>query len=219
MKEKKKCIATGNFDINDLMSCLEENVKEDVVSFEDIINLKSSLDREIYLGEISDGIGSVIDGVISYWNKIDEGVVKKDRKPIQIIIDSPGGSLTDTFTIIDAIKLSETPVHTIVVGTAYSGGCLVAMSGHKRYAYPHSSFMLHEGSTSTGGDSHKFINYSKFYQTQLAQLKDIVLSNTKMTNDFYESIKRDDYWLSAYEAKEKGIIDEILGVKSITWDK
>lgn len=219
MKEKKKCIATGNFDINDLMSCLEENVKEDVVSFEDIINLKSSLDREIYLGEISDGIGSVIDGVISYWNKIDEEIVEKDRKPIQIIIDSPGGSLTDTFTIIDAIKLSETPVHTIVVGTAYSGGCLVAMSGHKRYAYPHSSFMLHEGSTSTGGDSHKFINYSKFYQTQLAQLKDIVLSNTKMTNDFYESIKRDDYWLSAYEAKEKGIIDEILGVKSITWDK
>ena len=62
-------------------------------------------------------------------------------------------------------------------------------------------------------------DYSKFYQTQLAQLKDIVLSNTKMTNDFYESIKRDDYWLSAYEAKEKGIIDEILGVKSITWDK
>lgn len=219
MKEKKKCIATGNFDINDLMSCLEENVKEDIISFEDIINLKSSLDREIYLGEISDGIGSVIDGVISYWNKIDEGIEEKDRKPIQIIIDSPGGSLTDTFTIIDAIKLSETPVHTIVVGTAYSGGCLVAMSGHKRYAYPHSSFMLHEGSTSTGGDSHKFINYSKFYQTQLAQLKDIVLSNTKMTNDFYESIKRDDYWLSAYEAKEKGIIDEILGVKSITWDK
>lgn len=219
MKERKKCIATGNFDINDLMSCLEENVKEDVVSFEDIINLKSSLDREIYLGEISDGIGSVIDGVISYWNKIDEGIEEKDRKPIQIIIDSPGGSLTDTFTIIDAIKLSVTPVHTVVVGTAYSGGCLVAMSGHKRYAYPHSSFMLHEGSTSTGGDSHKFINYSKFYQTQLAQLKDIVLSNTKMTNDFYESIKRDDYWLSAYEAKEKGIIDEILGVKTITWDK
>ena len=51
MKEKKKCIATGNFDINDLMSCLEENVKEDIVSFEDIVNLKSSLDREIYLGE------------------------------------------------------------------------------------------------------------------------------------------------------------------------
>ena len=219
MKEKKKCIATGNFDINDLMSCLEENVKEDIVSFEDIVNLKSSLDREIYLGEISDGIGSVIDSVISYWNKIDEGIEKKDRKPIQIIIDSPGGSLTDTFTIIDAIKLSVTPIHTIVVGTAYSGGCLVAMSGHKRYAYPHSSFMLHEGSTSTGGDSHKFINYSKFYQTQLAQLKDIVLFNTKMTNDFYESIKRDDYWLSAYEAKEKGIIDEILGVKTITWDK
>ena len=209
-EKKKKVIATGDFDINDLMVCLEENVKEDVTSFEDIINLKSSLDREIYLSDISDGIGAVISSVISYWNKIDKDITKENRKPISIIIDSPGGSLTDTFTIIDAIKLSKTPVHTIVIGTAYSGGCLVAMTGHKRYAYPHASFMLHEGSTSTGGDSHKFINYSKFYQLQLKQLRDIVISNTKMTDEFYESIKRDDYWLTAEEAKEMGMIDEII---------
>lgn len=209
-EKKKKVIATGDFDINDLMVCLEENVKEDVTSFEDIINLKSSLDREIYLSDISDGIGAVISSVISYWNKIDKDTMDNYRKPISIIIDSPGGSLTDTFTIIDAIKLSKTPVHTIVIGTAYSGGCLVAMTGHKRYAYPHASFMLHEGSTSTGGDSHKFINYSKFYQLQLKQLRDIVISNTNMTDEFYESIKRDDYWLTAEEAKEMGMIDEII---------
>lgn len=209
-EKKKKVMATGDFDINDLMVCLEENVKEDVTSFEDIINLKSSLDREIYLSDISDGIGAVISSIISYWNKVDKDITKGDRKPISIIIDSPGGSLTDTFTIIDAIKLSKTPVYTIVIGVAYSGGCLVAMTGHKRYAYPHASFMLHEGSTSTGGDSHKFINYSKFYQLQLKQLRDIVISNTKMTDEFYESIKRDDYWLTAEEAKEMGIIDEII---------
>lgn len=209
-EKKKKVMATGDFDINDLMVCLEENVKEDVTSFEDIINLKSSLDREIYLSDISDGIGAVISSIISYWNKIDKDTMDSCGKPISIIIDSPGGSLTDTFTIIDAIKLSKTPVHTIVIGTAYSGGCLVAMTGHKRYAYPHASFMLHEGSTSTGGDSHKFINYSKFYQLQLKQLRDIVISNTKMTDEFYESIKRDDYWLTAEEAKEMGVIDEII---------
>ena len=209
-EKKKKVIATGDFDINDLMVCLEENVKEDVTSFEDIINLKSSLDREIYLSDISDGIGAVISSIISYWNKVDKDTMDSCGKPISIIIDSPGGSLTDTFTIIDAIKLSKTPVHTIVIGTAYSGGCLVAMTGHKRYAYPHASFMLHEGSTSTGGDSHKFINYSKFYQLQLKQLRDIVISNTKMTDEFYESIKRDDYWLTAEEAKEMGMIDEII---------
>ena len=209
-EKKKKVMATGDFDINDLMVCLEENVKEDVTSFEDIINLKSSLDREIYLSDISDGIGAVISSIISYWNKVDKDTMDSCGKPISIIIDSPGGSLTDTFTIIDAIKLSKTPVHTIVIGTAYSGGCLVAMTGHKRYAYPHASFMLHEGSTSTGGDSHKFINYSKFYQLQLKQLRDIVISNTKMTDEFYESIKRDDYWLTAEEAKEMGMIDEII---------
>lgn len=212
-KEKKKKNTTGDFDLEELMGCLEDNVKEDIVDFSDVINLKCSLDREIFLGEITVGTGALITSIISFWNKMDENVDDKHRKPIKIYIDSEGGSLTDTFTIIDAISLSELPVYTIVTGTAYSGGCLVALSGHKRYAFPHASFMLHEGSTSTGGDSHKFINYSKFYQKQLNQLKDIVIKHTNMTDEFYESIKRDDYWLSADEAIEKGIIDEIVEKK------
>lgn len=212
-KEKKKKNTTGDFDLEELMGCLEDNVKEDIVDFSDVINLKCSLDREIFLGEITVGTGALITSIISFWNKMDENVDDKHRKPVKIYIDSEGGSLTDTFTIIDAISLSDVPVYTIVTGTAYSGGCLVALSGHKRYAFPHASFMLHEGSTSTGGDSHKFINYSKFYQKQLNQLKDIVIKHTNMTDEFYESIKRDDYWLSADEAIEKGIIDEIVEKK------
>ena len=212
-KEKKKKITTSDFDLEELMDCLEDNVKEDIVDFSDVINLKCSLDREIFLGDITVGTGALIASIISFWNKMDKDIADRYRKPIKIYIDSEGGSLTDTFTIIDAISLSELPIYTIVTGTAYSGGCLVALSGHKRYAFPHASFMLHEGSTSTGGDSHKFINYSKFYQKQLNQLKDIVIKHTNMTDEFYESIKRDDYWLSADEAIEKGIIDEIVEKK------
>ena len=212
-KEKKKKITTGDFDLEEIMDCLEDNVKEDIVDFSDVINLKCSLDREIFLGDITVGTGALIASIISFWNKMDKDIADRHRKPIKIYIDSEGGSLTDTFTIIDAISLSELPVYTIVTGTAYSGGCLVALSGHKRYAFPHASFMLHEGSTSTGSDSHKFINYSKFYQKQLNQLKDIVIKHTNMTDEFYESIKRDDYWLSADEAIEKGIIDEIVEKK------
>lgn len=211
--KKEKKITTGNFDLEEIMDCLEDNVKEDIVDFSDVINLKCSLDREIFLGDITVGTGALIASIISFWNKIDKDIVNKYKEPIKIYIDSEGGSLTDTFTIIDAISLSDVPVYTIVTGTAYSGGCLVALSGHKRYAFPHASFMLHEGSTSTGGDSHKFINYSKFYQKQLNQLKDIVIKHTNMTDEFYESIKRDDYWLSADEAIEKGIIDEIVEKK------
>lgn len=213
MEEKEKKKAISDFNLEELMGCLEDNVKEDIVDFSDVINLKCSLDREIFLGDIAVGTGSLIASVISFWNKVDKNKINNHKEPIKIYIDSEGGSLTDTFTIIDAISLSDVPVYTIVTGTAYSGGCLVALSGHKRYAFPHSSFMLHEGSTSTGGDSHKFINYSKFYQKQLNQLKDIVIKHTNMTDEFYESIKRDDYWLSAEEAIEKGIIDEIVEKK------
>ncbi len=52
-KEKKKKITTSDFDLEELMDCLEDNVKEDIVDFSDVINLKCSLDREIFLGDIT----------------------------------------------------------------------------------------------------------------------------------------------------------------------
>ena len=204
-----------DFDEIDLLDLIQNQVEDGKFSFDQIVDFIHCSNRIMYLGDITEGVGSAMDSMIRFWNYEDNknDIPIEERQPIKIYIDSEGGSLTDTFTIIDAISLSELPVYTIVTGTAYSGGCLVALSGHKRYAFPHASFMLHEGSTSTGGDSHKFINYSKFYQKQLNQLKDIVIKHTNMTDEFYESIKRDDYWLSADEAIEKGIIDEIVEKK------
>ena len=126
-----------------------------------------------------------------------------------IYIDSCGGSLTDTLTIIDSIKLSKTPIYTICVGTAYSGGFFVFISGHKRIAYPHASFLFHEGSTGTSGTSGQFENYTAFYRKQLNQLEQIVLKNTSISEEEYKNIKKDDIWYDTIDGIEKGFIDEI----------
>ena len=198
-------------DFNDLMDCMNTNVKKDIKTFEDLINLEGSSRREIYLYEIADGVGSSIDGQIRFWNDYDNdhNIPIEKRKPIKIYIDSCGGSLTDTLTIIDSIKLSKTPIWTICVGCAYSGGFFTFISGHKRFAYPHASFLFHEGSTQTGGTSGQFENYTAFYKKQLDQLKDVVLENSNIKEEEYMQIRRDDVWYDTNEGVEKGFIDEI----------
>lgn len=209
-KEKKKYL---DFDIEDLLDTLCDNAEKDIKDFHDVINLHADLDRNICIGEIYDGIGRSVEGIIHFWNSYDEkhNIPIDERKPIQLIIDSPGGDLLETFIIIDAIKISKTPIHAFVIGTAYSGGFFIAISADKRYGYKHSSYLFHEGSAHNGGTSSQFENFTAFYKKQLGQLKDIVLKETNITEEEYERIKREDIWYDAYEALEKGIIDEIIG--------
>lgn len=204
-------------DFNDYLNDLLGNnpvLKEDSskIDFENILDYSNSLDRQLYIGDITEGVGIAVDTVIRFWNKYDEdhNIPITDRKPIRIYIDSPGGSLTDTLTVIDAIKLSKTPVYTICVGCAYSGGFFIFISGHKRYCYPNSTFLYHEGSTANGGDAGKFRNFAEFYDKQLEVLKQITVSNTNIDEELYEKHRRDDWWMLASEALDLGVCDEIL---------
>ena len=198
--------------IDDLMAGVIENIKDNMKSFEDVMELGTALDRQIYIFDINGGTGSSVDGAIRFWNLYDDmhNIPIEERKPIKIYIDSCGGSLTDSLTIIDAIKLSKTPVITIAIGCAYSGGFFIFISGDKRYAYPHASFLFHEGSTGTSGTSSQFENYTAFYRRQLKQLEEIVLTNTNITEEEYKDIRKDDVWYDAKDGIEKGFVDEII---------
>lgn len=199
------------FDLDNLLNGVSDNVKRDVKTFEDLVNIDGALNREIYIYDIEAGTGTTVDGYIRFWNEYDKkhNIPVEDRKPIKIYIDSCGGNLSDTLTMIDAIKMSKTPVWTIALGCAYSGGFFTFISGHKRIAYPHASFLFHEGSTSTGGTSSQFENYTAFYKKQLEQLKNIVLENTSVSEEEYKDIRKDDIWYDVSDGVKKGFIDEI----------
>lgn len=199
-------------DLNDLMGIMGENIKKDIKNYEDLINLDGSLNREVYLSAISDGVGSTIEGYIRFFNKQDErnNVPVEKRKPILLYIDSIGGSLIDTLSMIDAIEMSRTPVYTIAVGACYSGGFFTFIAGHKRFSYPHASFLYHEGSTGTTADASKFRNFADYYEVQLGQLKAHVLKHSNWTEEHYEKVKRDDVWMTAKEMVDAKMCDEIL---------
>lgn len=203
-------------DFDELIELIEEVADDQIekanqISFSNIVELACDMDRNIYIGLIINGVGKDVDQKIRFWNAYDEaqGIPVEERKPIKIYIDSPGGDLIETFTMIDSITMSKTPVWTICTGAAYSGGFFTFIAGHKRFAYPLASFLYHEGATGTSGDAGKFRNFAAFYEKQLKQLKNVVLKHTTIDEDTYEKHIKDDWWFTAEEALEYGICDEI----------
>lgn len=197
--------------ITELLKSLIEAEKTQY-DFVDIVDLSNALNRGLHLGDIDNSIADSMDAYIRFFNRLDdeEKIPIEKREPIKIYIDSGGGDLMGTLTIIDAIKKSKTPVWTINIGQAYSGGFFIFMTGHKRFSYKNASFLFHEGSTGTHGDANKFNNWADFYKKVLKKLKELVLEHTKITEEEYEKHVKDDWWLFADEAIEYGICDEII---------
>lgn len=195
----------------EIYSNLEKECFKDECNFDNVINYSNILNRSIFLDDIEEGVGGAVDAFIRFYNQEDDAkdIPVEERKPIKIYINSPGGLLTETFMMIDAIKMSKTPVWGIVTGTAYSGGFFTLIACHKRFGYKHSSYLYHEGATGNSGTAAQFENYAAFYKKELGKLKDLVLENTNITEEEYATIKKDDIWYDAEEAIEKGIIDEI----------
>lgn len=199
--------------IKDLIKELDENKEKELKTFDQLVEYYQAYnDRNLVIADIGPDLAIAVDSIIRFWNKVDEenNIPVEERQPIKLYIHSPGGYLTSAFAIIDTVKLSKTPVHTIAIGDVYSGGFFIFLAGDKKYTYPHASFLYHEGATANGGDANKFRNFAKFYEVQLEQLRQIVLKNSSITEEEYEKHIKDDWWLTAEEAVKYGIADEIL---------
>jgi ATP-dependent Clp protease, protease subunit len=144
------------------------------------------------------------------WNREDEGKPVEDRKPIQILLNTPGGDVYVGMVICDVIQKSVTPVHGVILGMAASMGSLLAIACHKTSAYQHSNVLIHDGSTFLVGSSNKVKDHMKFQELKDKQIKDFIINNTKITEEKYDEMADREWWLTAEQALEQGIIQEIL---------
>jgi len=169
--------------------------------------------RKLYVNtEITDELVEDITYYIQLWNEEDKEAeyAKEDRKPIKLYIDTIGGSLFGTLHICDIIKTSKTPVYTITKSMGYSGGVLLGIAGHKRYAYKHTSFLIHRGSFGLSGNANSNEDTTDFYLKADEKVNDYIMSNTKITKELLEINKRKEWYMFSEDALELGIIDEVL---------
>lgn len=143
-------------------------------------------------------------------NAEDKGKPAEERQRILVMIDSPGGSVEVLSSIIGAVKISKTPIHTCCYCTAYSAAADLLACGHKRFALPMTSVMFHAGSACYQGSQNDIDKAKKFFDKVGKKITDEVNSRTKFDNKFLKKLKTDDMYMDENEALEYGVIDEIL---------
>lgn len=148
---------------------------------------------------------------ITRWNLEDKGKTVKERKPIRIIIDCPGGALSTSETISNIIKLSKTPVYGIALGFVASGASVIYLSCHKKYAMPNTVFVLHKGSCSgVSGTYDEIVSFARDYEKQIETLMNFYIEHTGYTEEEIVENIQSDWYIRIDEAVEKKLVDELI---------
>jgi len=168
-------------------------------------------DRIIFLaGQVNDSMANSIIAQLLFLAS------KDSKKDIQIYINSPGGSVTAGLAIYDTMQYVKPEISTVCIGMAASmaGTLLAAGQKGKRYALPNSEILLHQVAGGVTGQASEIEITAK----QILKLKDSlnkILS--KHTGQPMARIEKDtdrDFYLTAEEAKEYGVIDEVIKTKN-----
>ncbi len=167
--------------------------------------------RVIYLDdEIDRGTVTPIIRMIVAWNRKDKELSRDQRRPIKILINSYGGDIDATLSLIDVIKISKTPVYTYNVGVAMSGGFYILIAGHKKYALRNSQSLAHQGSGGFEGTAEEIKSHTAQYNKLLARLFDHILECTKIPKDLLNKKKKTEWFINGEEQVELGVVDEII---------
>jgi ATP-dependent Clp protease, protease subunit len=164
-------------------------------------------DRIIFLPrEIDDEIANQIVAVMLYLDSEDPG------KDIFLYINSPGGMVTSGLMIYDTMQHIKSDVVTICVGLAASMGSFLLAGGTKgkRLALPHSRIMIHQPSGGTRGQATDIEIEAREILRIRHQLNGIYATNTGQTIQKIEKDMDRDFFMSAHEAKEYGLIDKVI---------
>ncbi|KAI9134095.1 ATP-dependent Clp protease proteolytic subunit [Acaryochloris sp. CCMEE 5410] len=171
------------------------------------IYTRLSQERIIFLGqEVTDGLANQIVAFLLYLDSEDPS------KPISIYINSPGGSVTAGLAIYDTMQHIKSEVATICVGLAASMGSFLLAAGSpgKRLALPHSRIMIHQPSGGARGQASDIEIEAKEIIRVRRQLNDIYAARTGQPLEKIEKDMDRDFFMSAHEALEYGLIDQVI---------
>lgn len=169
------------------------------------------MERVIFLGtEIYDNVSNIIQAQLLYLESIDS------EAPIQIYINSPGGSVYAGLGIYDTMQYIKPEISTICTGLAASMGAVLLCAGakNKRYALPHSRIMIHQPLGGVDGQASDIEITAKEIGALKRELYEIIAKHSEQDYDKVYADSDRDYWMTAAQAKEYGMIDTILQRKA-----
>ena len=164
-------------------------------------------ERIIFLGEeVTDASASVVIAQLLFLEGEDP------EKDIHLYINSPGGSVTAGMAIYDTMQYIKCDVSTICIGMAASMGSFLLAGGAKgkRYALPNSEIMIHQPSGGARGQGREIKIVAEHILKTRQKLNQILAENTGQSLERIELDTERDNFMSAQEAKEYGLVDEVI---------
>ena len=167
------------------------------------------MDRIIFMGEaVNDYVANIVTAQLLFLESSDR------TRDIQMYLNSPGGSVYAGLGMYDTMQIISPDVATICTGMAASMGAVLMCAGTKgkRTALKHSRIMLHQPSGGIGGQATDIEIITAEIKKLRSELYDIISEHTGQP---VEKVAKDcdrDHWMSAQEAKEYGVVDEVLTV-------
>ena len=164
-------------------------------------------DRIIFLGmPIDDYVANIVQAQLLFLDSMDA------RRDVQMYINSPGGSVYAGLGIYDTMQWINPDVATICTGLAASMGAVLQCAGAKgkRTALPHARIMIHQPLGGAQGQASDIEITAREIQKLKKELYDIIAEHS---NQPFEKVQQDsdrDYWMTAQEAKDYGMIDDVL---------
>ncbi|NLV53369.1 MAG: ATP-dependent Clp endopeptidase proteolytic subunit ClpP [Bacteroidales bacterium] len=169
------------------------------------------MDRIIFLGtEVNDYTANVLQAQMLYLDSVDSA------KDISIYINSPGGSVYAGLGIYDTMQFINSDVQTICTGMAASMAAVLLVAGKegKRSALPHSRIMIHQPMGGAQGQASDIEITAREIQKLKKELYTIISDHSHQPFDKVWADSDRDYWMTAEEAKEYGMVDEVLSRKN-----
>lgn len=164
------------------------------------------MDRIIFLGApIDDDVANIVQAQLLY-------LASSDQADISLYINTPGGSVSAGLGIYDTMQLVEPSVSTICTGIAASMGSVLLCAGEKgkRHALPHSRVLIHQPLGGAKGQASDILIAAKEIEKYRTELYEII---SKHSGQPFKKVFKDadrDYWMTAAEAVEYGMVDSIL---------
>ena len=169
-------------------------------------------DRIIFLGTpIDDTVANLIMAQLLHLESEDP------EKDIYVYINSPGGSITSLFAIYDTMSYIKPDVATVCMGLAASAGAVILAGGTKgkRYSLPHARIMLHQPAGGAEGTSKDIEIQAKLITDMREQINGLL---AEFTGQDVKKITADtdrDFWMTAQEGLDYGIVDEVLSQRDV----
>ncbi|MEE1086948.1 MAG: ATP-dependent Clp endopeptidase proteolytic subunit ClpP [Schaedlerella sp.] len=164
-------------------------------------------DRIIFLGEeVNDVSANIVVAQLLFLEAEDP------TKDIQLYINSPGGSVTAGMAIYDTMQYIKCDVSTVCIGMAASMGAFLLSGGAKgkRFALPNAEIMIHQPSGGAQGQATEIQIAAEHILRTKQKLNEILAANTGKPVDVVKADTERDNFMSAQEAKEYGLIDEVI---------